>query len=79
MPTKFQVTLPDDLADELKQAAEARGVPLAEWIRVTMKLELRRAAAPLKRGAHWLDTIRVDDARDTAARADSILYGDDRA
>ena len=79
MATKFQVTLPDELAHELKHAAAERGVPLAEWIRTAMRQELQRAAVPVKKGSHWLDRIRVDDAPDTARRADEILYGEPRA
>ena len=76
LATKFQVTLPIDFAGQLKSAAERQGIPLAEWIRVTMQAELQRflqqEAEPSK---HWLLDMNVDDEPDVSSRIDEILYG----
>ena len=43
MSRKFQITLPDDLASDLKREAAKLGIPLAELVRQTMKERLRRS------------------------------------
>ena len=75
MSRKFQITLPDDLADELKAAAAQVGVPLAELIRETMRERLRSRDKPT--GAVPLAAVTgiVDsDETDLAARVDEVLY-----
>jgi hypothetical protein len=74
MSVKFQITLPDDLAYQLKRAAARRKTPLAQFIRETMQDKLLE---PPKRNA-FLDRITgiVDsDETDLASRVDEILYG----
>ncbi len=75
--TKFQITLPVQLASELKVAAQKRGIPLAEWIRTTMERELRQSTPPPGGSFfEWLQNTTVDDpATDVSSRIDEILYG----
>jgi Ribbon-helix-helix protein, copG family len=75
---KYQITLPDDLAGELKQAAAKLNVPLAEFIRETMETRLRSAKQKRKsENTHPLSSIiglmDGEDA-DLASRVDEILY-----
>ena len=78
MSVKYQITLPDDLAIELKQAAERLHVPLAQFIRETMEQRLRMnkgKSQPVS--AHPLASIigLLDgEDRDLASRVDEILY-----
>jgi hypothetical protein len=75
MSVKFQITLPDDLAFQLKRAAAERKTPLAQFIRETMQDKLHEP--PRERNA-FLDRITgiVDsDETDLASRVDEILYG----
>jgi len=80
MSVKFQVTLPESFAAELRHEADRMQIPLAQWIRQVMEQELRQrrrrtGEPPLA----WLDRIQVDDEQsDTAARVDEILYGSSR-
>ena len=75
---KYQITLPDDLAADLKRTAERLNVPLAQFIRETMEQRLkttksqRGGAAPHKLSS----IIGLMDGEDTdlAARVDEILY-----
>ena len=77
LATKFQVTLPIAFAGELKSAAERQGIPLAQWIRVTMQAELQRFREQEAQPAtHWLDNIVIDDEPDVSSRIDQILYGE---
>ena len=73
MSRKIQITLPDDLVADLKREAARLGIPLAEFIRQTMKECLRKR----KRDANPLASITglVDsDERDLASRVDEVLY-----
>lgn len=75
MSVKFQITLPDDLAMELKAAAARQKMPLARFTRETMEARLRESRS--KRGAHPFAAIcGIVDAPETdlAARVDEILY-----
>jgi metal-responsive CopG/Arc/MetJ family transcriptional regulator len=75
MSTKFQITLPDGLARELKRAAARRKIPLAAFIRRTMQARLRedRKTNPAD---PFADVTGIVDAAETdlAARADDVLY-----
>ena len=74
MSHKFQITLPEDLAIELKQEAARQGVPLAEFIRQTMRERLRVATVS-HRGPLTSITGIVDGAEtDLSSRVDEILY-----
>lgn len=77
MSVKYQITLPEPLADEMRAAAERLKVPLAQFIRETMEDRLRqmkskkRNAGPLD----WMKKLRVDiPDNDLASRIDEILY-----
>jgi hypothetical protein len=74
MSVKFQITLPDELAYQLKRAAAQRKTPLAQFIRETMQDKL---SEPPRRNS-FLDRIKgiVDsDETDLSSRVDEILYG----
>lgn len=74
MSVKFQITLPDDLAQALKQAALREKLPLAQLIRETMTIRLRQTKAA---GADPFASItNLVDAPDTdlSQRIDEILY-----
>ncbi len=75
--TKFQITLPREKAAEWKLAAQRQGIPLAEWIRVTMDRELIAAPRPAP-ALHWLDRLRNCEEQDptVSSRIDEILYGE---
>ena len=77
MSVKFQLTLPDALAGELKREAQPRNTPLAEWIRQTMDNELREQRSQSSRDAlEWLGQLAVSEPEaDVAARVDELLYG----
>jgi metal-responsive CopG/Arc/MetJ family transcriptional regulator len=77
MSHKFQITLPDDLASELRQEAAQRGVPLAEFIRQAMRERLRQSRSRSRGSKPPLATIVGivnSDETDLAARVDEILY-----
>ena len=77
MSQKFQITLPDDLASELKEVAARHGVPRAEFIRQTIREKLRQSR-PRSRGNKppmaAIVGIVNSDGTDWAARVDEILY-----
>ena len=79
MSVKFQITLPEDLAAELKATAAALGVPPAQLIRETMEQHL---AAAKTRSAQdpfaWMDGLAATEETDLASRVDEILYRDAR-
>ena len=76
---KFQITLPEDLAAEMKAAAAKLGMPLAEFIRQTVqeKLQQVKSARP-KDPFAWMDGLADIDESDLAGRVDEILYRDAR-
>ena len=74
MSQKFQITLPEDLAAELKQEAARQGIPLAEFIRQTMRERLLVAAVSQRDTLASITGI-VDGAEtDLSSRVDEILY-----
>ena len=77
MSVKFQVTLPEDLATDLKTSAAKLRIPLAQFMRQTMEEKLEQirssgAADPLA----WMDGLAVASETDIASRVDEILYRD---
>jgi len=50
MSVKFQITLPDDLAVDLKQTAANLKIPLAQFIRETMEQRLHEARLRRSKG-----------------------------
>ena len=75
MSTKFQVTLPDGLAHELKREAARRRMPLAEFNRRTMEARLREDRKTNPEDPFAGVTGIVDAAEtDLAARVDEVLY-----
>jgi len=75
MSTKFQITLPCDLAQELKQAASREKQPLAQFIRETMVIRLRQTRST-SGGDPFASITNLVDATDTdlSRRVDEILY-----
>ena len=76
MSVKYQITLPDDLAAELKATAERLNVPLAQFIRDTMArrlkdLKTKRTKDPFASIRGLLKTSETD----LSSRVDEILYG----
>ena len=75
MSVKFQITLPEALAARLKPAAAQQKMPLAQFIRETMEVRLRRPAARGYRDPFASITGLLDSAEtDLASRVDEILY-----
>ncbi|MBK5290883.1 MAG: hypothetical protein JJE04_04200 [Acidobacteriia bacterium] len=77
MSIKFQITLPDPLAAEMKAEAARLGIPLAQWIRETMQQNLRSQSR--KRNVDpfaWMDGMVQTPDRDWASRVDEVVYGD---
>jgi hypothetical protein len=74
MSVKFQITLPDDLALAMKQAAAREKLPLAQLIRETMQIRLRHK--PASGGDPFASITDLVDAPETdlAERVDEILY-----
>lgn len=77
MATKYQITLPEDLAADLRAAAVRLKVPLAQFIRQTMEAKLeefksRAAGDPFA----WMDGLVPSSETDLASRVDEILYRD---
>jgi len=77
MSLKFQVTLPGELASEMKATAAQLRIPLAQFIRETMQDRLRELKAQRKDEApfEWMKKLRVDiPDTDLASRVDEFLY-----
>ena len=77
MATKYQITLPEDLAADLRAAATRLKIPLAQFIRQTMeaKLEEFRSRATADPFA-WMDGLVTSSETDLSSRVDEILYRD---
>ena len=75
MSVKFHITLPDDLALALKQAAHRMKLPLAQLIRETMEDRLRQQKSS-SRGDPFASITNLVDAPDTdlSERVDEVLY-----
>ena len=74
MSVKFQITLPDDLAQELKQTAAREKLPLAQLIRETMALRLRQKPASSRDPfASITDLVDAPDT-DLSESVDETLY-----
>ena len=77
MSFKFQITLPEDLAAEMKSAASRMSMPLAQFIRQTMQEKLRQVkAAKTSDPFAWMDALAHTDETDVSSRVDEILYRD---
>jgi hypothetical protein len=77
MSVKFQITLHEGMAEELKSAAARLGVPLAQFIRETMAARLREVKSAKPRDPFaWMDGLADAGETDLASRVDEILYRD---
>jgi len=75
---KFQITLPDRLAADLKVAAKRLKVPRAEFVRDCLEVRLRevknrKRTDPLAS----ITGICDSDETDLSSRVDEIVYGTD--
>ena len=79
MSVKYQITLPEGLAADMKEAAARMGIPLAQFIRETVQEKLRqvKSAKPNDPFA-WMDGLADIDETDGASRIDEALYRDAR-
>ena len=75
MSRKFQITLPDDLAAELKREAARLQIPIAEFIRQTMRGKLAKRP-PSVDGHPFESILGIVEAGepDLSDRVDEILY-----
>jgi hypothetical protein len=74
---KYQITLPEPLADEMRTTAAQLKIPLAQFIRETVEDKLRELKAQngQARPLAWMEKLRVDiPDTDLASRVDEILY-----
>ena len=72
---KLQISLPDDLAQQLKRESARRKISVAEFIRLTMDARLRgerraKGADPFAGITGLVDAAETD----LAARVDEVLY-----
>jgi hypothetical protein len=77
MSVKYQITLPEPLAEEMRAAAAHLKVPLAQFIRETMEDKLRdlKSRKRKERPLAWMEKLRVDiPDTDLSSRIDEILY-----
>lgn len=76
MSTKFQVTLPVELASDMKFVAARLRIPLAQFIRDTMqeRLQLEASKAVVTDDPFAGVTGLIDDESDLSSRVDEILY-----
>ena len=77
---KFQVTLPDDFAEEARTVASRLRIPLAQFIRDSMQQRLNELRRPQDGTPRFLE--RFSGAMNTgetdlASRVDELLYGND--
>ena len=75
MSVKPQITLPDDLAVELKSSAARLKIPVTQWIRETMEARLQELKAE-KNSDPFASITGIIDSQETdlATRVDEILY-----
>ncbi|MGH9612169.1 MAG: CopG family transcriptional regulator [Bryobacteraceae bacterium] len=79
MSAKFQITIPNDLLAEIKSAASREGVPLAEFIRESVRERLRKQQSKRPKKSFWeaIDGMVDSGETDLSMRVDEILYGGD--
>lgn len=77
MSVKYQITLPEPLADEMRATAARLKVPMAQFIRETMEDKLRelKSRKRKERPLEWMRGMAkgIKDT-DLASRIDEILY-----
>ncbi len=79
MSVKFQITIGEDLAAELRAAARKHNVSLAEFIRETMRERLRAARKSRSEDPFaWMDGLAKLPDTDLSSRVDELLYDDAR-
>lgn len=76
---KFQVTLPDDFAEEARTVSARLQIPLAQFIRDSMQQRLNELRMGKTGKQRFLDRFSgvIDTGEtDLASRVDELLYGD---
>ena len=77
MSVKYQITLPEQLAEEMRATAARLKVPMAQFIRETMEDKLRdlKSRKRTERPLAWMRGMAkgIKDT-DLASRIDEILY-----
>jgi len=74
---KYQITLTEQLAEEMRATAARLKVPMAQFIRETMEDKLRdlKSRKRKERPLAWMEKLRVDiPDTDLSSRIDEILY-----
>lgn len=74
---KYQITLPEQLAEEMRASAARLKVPMAQFIRKTMEDKLRdmKSRKRKERPLEWMRRMAVGiKDTDLASRIDEILY-----
>lgn len=77
MSVRFQITLPERLAKEMRATATRLKVPMAQFIRETMEDKLRdlKSRKRKERPLAWMEKLRVDiPDTDLSSRIDEIIY-----
>jgi len=77
---KFQVTLPDDFAEEARTVSARLQIPLAQFIRESMQQrlnELRKQKNGKPRFLERFSGVINTGETDLASRVDELLYGGD--
>lgn len=75
MSVKYQIVLPDDLAEELKRVAAHLRIPRSEIIRDAVEARLKSYRAKRKEDPFSGITALVETGdRDVSSRVDEILY-----
>lgn len=77
MSLKFQITLPEDLAAEMKAAAASVGISCAQFIRQSMEEKLVAVTSGKSKDPFaWMDGLADLNETDLASRIDEVLYRD---
>jgi hypothetical protein len=77
---KFQVTLPDDFAEEARAVSVRLQIPLAQFIRESMQqrlADLRKQGNGRTRFLDRFSGVLDTGETDLASRVDELLYGGD--
>lgn len=78
MSVKFQMVLPDDLAEDLKRKAAAMEIPAAEFVRQSVRERLKQMNKG--KGKHpFGDLIGLADMDETdlSTRVDELVYDEE--
>lgn len=78
MSVKFQMVLPDDLAEDLKRKAAALDIPAAQLVRESVRLRLNQLSE--EKGKHpfgdLIGLAKMSES-DLSTRVDEVVYDED--